>query len=62
MIKTIQNPSNVDRNLFQLESHISVKDKSKTFPSNDQPLGVLRWRSVGKQDDTLLVLLSLPSG
>ncbi|KAG5417838.1 RET2 [Candida metapsilosis] len=42
---------NVDRNLFQNQSILSVKDKSKTFPSNDQALGVLRWRYVGKQDD-----------
>ncbi|KAF6060501.1 Adaptor complexes medium subunit family protein [Candida albicans] len=53
--KQFKTHPNVDRNLFQSESHISVKDKSKTFPSNDQPLGVLRWRSVGKQDDTSLV-------
>lgn len=47
---------NVDRNLFQNESILTVKDKSKTFPSNDQALGVLRWRYVGKQDD----LTSIP--
>ncbi|KAI5967158.1 RET2 [Candida margitis] len=47
---------NVDRSLFQNDSILTVKDKSKTFPSNDQALGVLRWRYVGKQDD----LTSIP--
>ncbi|RLV95260.1 Coatomer subunit delta [Spathaspora sp. JA1] len=46
---------NVDRNLFTTTSVISVKDKSKTFPANDQPLGVLRWRSVGKADNSSLI-------
>ncbi|EGW32113.1 uncharacterized protein SPAPADRAFT_61194 [Spathaspora passalidarum NRRL Y-27907] len=46
---------NVDRNLFTSGSVISVKDKSKTFPANDQPLGVLRWRSVGKADNSSLI-------
>lgn len=53
--KQFKTHPNVDRNLFQLENIVTVKDKSKTFPSNDQPLGVLRWRSVGKQDDNSLV-------
>ncbi|KAL6451326.1 RET2 Coatomer subunit delta [Candida maltosa Xu316] len=53
--KPFKTHPNVDRSLFQSEAVITVKDKSKTFPSNDQPLGVLRWRSVGKQDDTSLV-------
>ncbi|RCK65143.1 Coatomer subunit delta [Candida viswanathii] len=53
--KQFKTHPNVDRNLFQLGNVVTVKDKSKTFPSNDQPLGVLRWRSVGKQDDTSLV-------
>ncbi|CAH6722640.1 coatomer subunit delta [[Candida] jaroonii] len=42
---------NVDRNLFQEESVIGLKDKSKNFPNNDQSLGVLRWRCVGNKDD-----------
>ncbi|EER31069.1 hypothetical protein CTRG_05521 [Candida tropicalis MYA-3404] len=53
--KQFKTHPNVDRNLFQQENVITVKDKSKTFPSNDHPLGVLRWRSVGKQDDNSLV-------
>ncbi|CAK7892000.1 coatomer subunit delta [[Candida] anglica] len=42
----------VDTKLFTQESIIALKDKSKSFPSNDQSLGVLRWRVVGKEDDT----------
>jgi len=48
---------NVDRNLFKTDSIIGLKDQSKSFPSNDQALGVLRWRAVGKQDDSSLVPL-----
>lgn len=29
-----------------------MKDSTKSFPSNDQSLGVLRWRCVGKNDET----------
>lgn len=42
----------VDTKLFTQELIIALKDKSKSFPSNDQSLGVLRWRVVGKEDDT----------
>jgi len=38
---------NVDKNLFNAESKIGLKDPRKSFPANDQSLGVLRWRSVG---------------
>ncbi|ANZ73877.1 BA75_01518T0 [Komagataella pastoris] len=38
---------NVDKNLFNAESKIGLKDPKKSFPANDQSLGVLRWRSVG---------------
>lgn len=48
---------NVDRALFAGASTIGLKDKTKPFPSNDQSLGVLRWRAVAKADDTLLVPL-----
>ncbi|KAH3679418.1 hypothetical protein WICPIJ_008621 [Wickerhamomyces pijperi] len=43
---------NVDRGLFTASSVIALKNSDKPFPSNDQNLGVLRWRGVGKQDDT----------
>lgn len=46
---------NVDRNLFTSSSVIALKNTDKSFPSNDQNLGVLRWRAVGKQDDSTLV-------
>ncbi|KAG7663735.1 RET2 [[Candida] subhashii] len=51
---------NVDRNLFNTSNVITVKDKSKTFPANDQPLGVLRWRSIVKQDSKLTPILITP--
>ncbi|KAG7878836.1 hypothetical protein KL938_003979 [Ogataea parapolymorpha] len=52
----------VDKNLFNSESVIGMKDQSKPFASNDQPLGVLRWRSVSKtsesgESNTLLPLV-----
>jgi len=43
---------NVDRALFTNESIIGLKNPSKPFPSNDQNLGVLRWRGVGKSDES----------
>ncbi|CAK9441495.1 uncharacterized protein LODBEIA_P53630 [Lodderomyces beijingensis] len=48
---------NVDRNLVYNENIIRVKDKAKSFPSNDQATGVLKWRYVGKADDTTSVPL-----
>lgn len=43
---------NVDRNLFNQEHIIGLKDKAKSFPFNDQNLGVLRWRAVGKTEES----------
>lgn len=48
---------NVDRALFSGASTIGLKDRSKSFPSNDQSLGVLRWRAVAKDDTSLVPLL-----
>jgi hypothetical protein len=45
----------VDFKAFNASSVITLKDPSKAFPSNDQSLGVLRWRCVGKEDDTTLL-------
>lgn len=42
----------VDMKQFNASSVIALKDASKSFPSNDQSLGVLRWRAVGKEDDS----------
>lgn len=52
---------NVDRNLFNQENIIGLKDKSKSFPFNDQNLGVLRWRVVGKaeESDYLPILITI---
>lgn len=41
---------NVDKNLFNSSNIIGLKDQSKSFPSNDHALGVLRWR-IGKNDN-----------
>lgn len=46
---------NVDRALFSSDSIIGLKNPSKPFPSNDQNLGVLRWRGVGKADETKFI-------
>ncbi|KAK9365254.1 hypothetical protein V1509DRAFT_633622 [Lipomyces kononenkoae] len=49
---------NVDKALFNSSKMIGLKDVSRGFPSNNNPLGVLRWRLAGKGDDTSLVPLS----
>lgn len=46
---------NVDRSLFSKENIIGLKNPDRPFPSNDQNLGVLRWRGVGKEDETSFV-------
>jgi hypothetical protein len=46
---------NVDKNLFSSSSVIGLKNPEKPFPSNDQNLGVLRWRGVGKADENRFV-------
>ncbi|KAK6465506.1 hypothetical protein DFJ63DRAFT_23682 [Scheffersomyces coipomensis] len=48
---------NVDRDLFVSQNIIGLKDKTKSFPANDQAIGVLRWRAVGKRDDQSYVPL-----
>lgn len=48
---------NVDRALFSSSSTIGLKDKAKSFPSNDQSLGVLRWRATATSEDTSLIPL-----
>ncbi|CCE81718.1 Piso0_002384 [Millerozyma farinosa CBS 7064] len=48
---------NIDRNSFNEQSVIVLKDKGKPFPSNDNSLGVVRWRVVGKSDETTLIPL-----
>lgn len=48
---------NVDRGLFLNANTITLKDKAKAFPLNDQAIGVLRWRAAGSKDDTTYVPL-----
>lgn len=50
---------NIDKNEFLNSKVISLRDKEKAFPSNDQSLGVLRWRKVGAADDKSLVPLEI---
>lgn len=50
---------NVDKTLFSKSSVVGLRDPTKPFPSNDQNLGILRWRAVGKDDDASLVPLVL---
>lgn len=50
---------NVDKQLFNSQSIIGLKDPSKPFPSNDQNLGVLRWKSNLKNFDNGLKLLPI---
>lgn len=50
---------NIDKAQFLKSKIISLKDKSKSFPHNDQSLGVLRWRKVSQTDDRSLVPLEL---
>ncbi|KAK9245522.1 hypothetical protein V1506DRAFT_537963 [Lipomyces tetrasporus] len=49
---------NVDKALFGSSKMIGLKDASRGFPSNNNPLGVLRWRLTSKGDDPSLVPLS----
>ncbi|CCD23663.1 coatomer subunit delta NDAI_0B06320 [Naumovozyma dairenensis CBS 421] len=48
---------NIDKNQFLSSKLISLRDSKKAFPSNDQSLGVLRWRKICPQDDNSLVPL-----
>lgn len=48
---------NVDKALFSSQSVIGLKDKNKSFPSNDQSLGVLRWKVADSAGDSLVPLL-----
>ncbi|AAS53645.1 AFR274Cp [Eremothecium gossypii ATCC 10895] len=50
---------NIDKALFMSSKVIGLKDPEKSFPSNDQSLGVLRWRKVGSADDPSLIPLQV---
>lgn len=49
---TFKTHPNVDKKLFNDSNIIALKDQSKPFPSNDQNLGVLRWRSTLKSNES----------
>lgn len=46
---------NIDKKTFLNDALISLKDKSKSFPANDQSRSLLRWRKIGNMDDNSLV-------
>lgn len=48
---------NVDKALFTNSKAIQLRDASRPFPSNGQPLGVLRWRLAAKPGDESLIPL-----
>lgn len=50
---------NIDKASFLNNGILKLRDSKKSFPSNDQALGVLRWRQVGTADDEQLVPLKL---
>ena len=50
---------NIDKAEFLKSKTIGLRDQDKAFPSNDQSLGVLRWRKVGAADDKSLVPLEI---
>ncbi|CCF60081.1 hypothetical protein KAFR_0J00130 [Kazachstania africana CBS 2517] len=50
---------NIDKNSFLNNKIISLRDKSKSFPSNDHSLGVLRWRKIGSAGDKSLIPLEV---
>ncbi|KAH3900802.1 related to Coatomer subunit delta [Saccharomycodes ludwigii] len=50
---------NIDKAAFLKEGTIALKDSSKSFPTNDHSLGVLRWRKICNSDDTSLIPLQI---
>lgn len=50
---------NIDKNTFLSSKVLGLRSSDKAFPSNDQSLGVLRWRKVGTADDKTLVPLEV---
>lgn len=50
---------NIDKNAFLANKTIGLRSNDKSFPANDQTLGVLRWRKVGANDDKSLIPLEI---
>lgn len=48
---------NVDKQLFNSQSIVGLKDSSKLFPLNDMGISVLKWRASGGKDDLSFVPL-----
>lgn len=50
---------NIDKTSFTSAKTIGLRDSKKSFPSNDNSIGVLRWRKVGAPDDKALIPLEV---
>lgn len=50
---------NIDKAAFTGAKTIGLRDSKKSFPSNDNSIGVLRWRKVGAPDDKALIPLDV---
>lgn len=50
---------NIDKNEFLASKTIGLRSNDKSFPANDQTLGVLRWRRVCANDDKDLIPLEV---
>ena len=50
---------NIDKKQFLQDGVIGLKDSNKSFPPNDQSLGVLRWRKTGGSDDDSIIPLKV---
>lgn len=55
---TYKTHPNVDKKLFNDQSVIALKDQTKPFPSNDQNLGVLRWKASCDEGSSLPIILT----
>ncbi|EDO15845.1 hypothetical protein Kpol_507p7 [Vanderwaltozyma polyspora DSM 70294] len=50
---------NIDKKLFLSSKTLGLRSSDKAFPSNDQSLGILRWRKTGSTDDKSLLPLEV---
>ncbi|KAI5958733.1 RET2 [Candida pseudojiufengensis] len=57
--KNLKPHPNVNRSIFTKDHILTVKDKSKTFPFNDQGLNILMWKSTGKNEDLSLLPITI---
>lgn len=53
-----QTNPNIDKQQFTKNKTLALRDASKSFPSNNQQVEVMRWKITGKADDNRLVPLT----